>query len=263
MAEETNHEPTPENFLDPTFLVDDSTKQFFDEYVGPGKKYPNVGELAKAYANADKHIHELTKDTGKYKTEAETLRELLMENLVNEKEPKPNDEGVTPPNDAAPNHEPGSNEAPPKDNVDIKALVKEALGEVSSEEQKAKNARIAEEATIKKFGDQQAALKAVSDRAAELGISPQWIANLAFESPKAYFATMGFQPDETPKSNNTPSSSSDVNPQAVRDTNPNGPTPNTYKWFMEIRRTDPVKFRSAAVQTALMKQAQENPDFYK
>lgn len=257
------NEPTPAVVPDPLFVVDDSTKEFFETYVGPGKKYPNVGELAKAYANADNHIQELTRDSGKFKTEAESLKELLMENLVN---PKPNDnEPNTPPNDVPPQNEPPANDGPPKEakDVDLKALVKEALGEVSTEEQKKANAQRTEEATIKRFGSKEDALKAIQAKAEELGVSPQWIANQAFDSPKAYFTIMGFQPDETPKSHSTPASDSDVNPRRLADANPGAPAPNSYKWFMEIRRTDPAKFRSSSIQQALLKAAQDNPDFYK
>jgi hypothetical protein len=262
MAEEINETNPNENIPDPVFTVDDTTKQFFEDYVGPGKKYPNVGELAKAYANADNHITSLTKDVGIFKTETESLRELLMENLVDNK-PKPNEDPK--PNDAAP-QQPPVDAAPPKedgndDNVDLKALVKEALDEASTEEKRRSNARTTEEATIKKFGSSEDAVKAIAAKAEELGLSPQWIANLAFESPKAYFATMGFTPDETPRSNSTPAPHSDVNPNALKETN-KGIQPGTYRYFQELRRTDPAKYRSNEVQQAIMKQAQENPNFY-
>jgi hypothetical protein len=262
MADEPN-EPTPnEHIPDPVFTVDDTTKQFFEQYVGPGKKYPNVGELAKAYANADNHIFELTKDAGKFKTEAEQLKEMLMENLVN----KPNDEPNpnTPPNDDEPPVTPPAG-SPPKEpeKVDIKALVKEALGEVNTEEVRRENARLTEEATLKRFGGKEDAVKAIAAKAEELGVSPQWIANQAFDSPKAYFTIMGFQPDETPKSHSTPASGSDVNQQQFADHRPGAVKPNSYKWFMELRKSDPGRFRSSEIQTAIMKAAQENPDFYK
>src|SRR6478752_768994 len=146
MADELN-EQTP-NTPDPLFVVDDQTKEFFETYVGPGKKYANIGELAKGYANADRHLAEVTRDSSIFKTEVDSLRELLMENLVT---PKPNEESNTPPNDVAPQAQPPANDAPPKEpDVDLKALVKEALGEVSSETKKADNARMTEEATIKR-----------------------------------------------------------------------------------------------------------------
>jgi hypothetical protein len=263
MADEPN-EPTPDNTPNPVFLVDESTKQFFEEYVGPGKKYPNVGELAKAYANADNHIGNLTRDAGKFKTEAESLKELLMENLV---QPKPDDDNSNPnpnPNDdAPPAKQPDA--APPKEpedkSVDVKALVKAALEEVTTEDKRRKNAELTEAASVKHFGSQEDAVKAVSARAEELGVSPQWIANLAFDSPKAYFITMGIDPDTAPKSNNTPAPGSDVNAQRLAENAP-GVKPNTYKWYQELRKSNPSKYRSQEVQQAILRDAAANPNFY-
>lgn len=259
MADEPN-EPTPLITPDPLFVVDDATKEFFDKYVGPGKKYANIGELAKGYANADNHLAEVTRDAGIFKTEAESLKELLMENLVT---PKPNADPNSPPNDDAPPAQPPADAPPKEQDVDLKALVKEALGEVSTEENKKANGRLTEEATIKRFGSKVDAVKAIAAKAEELGVSPQWIANQAFDSPKAYFTIMGFQPDVPPKSSTTPSSTPEINPQRQAELHPGGPAPNSYKWFMEIRKTDPTRFRSKDVQTALMKAAVDNPDFYK
>jgi hypothetical protein len=248
----------------PAFLVDDATKQFFEEYVGPGKKYANVGELAKGYANADKHLSEVTRDAGIFKTEADKLKELLMENITNNNnQPNSNEQPPVPPIETPP-APPPSSEAPPKnpvEDVDLKALVKEALSEQTIEERRRTNAEATEAATIKRFGSKEDAVKAIAAKAEELGLSEQWIANLAFESPKAYYATMGFQPDEQPRSSNTPAPRSDVNPAVLGTTNPQL-KPNTYKYFDELRRTNPSKWRSLETQQAIMKAAQENPDFY-
>jgi len=260
MADELN--PPNETVPNPALLVDDSTKEFFETYVGPGKKYANVGELAKGYANADTHIEALTRDSGKFKTEADSLKELLMENLV----AKP--DANTPDPNKPPTDEPLAQPpvvAPPKEDedksVDVKALVKAALEEASTEDRRKKNAETTEQATLKHFGDQEAAVKAVAEKAQELGVSPQWIANLAFDSPKAFFATMGINPDSPPKSSSTPAPRSDINPQRLSDLNP-GTKPNTYQYYQELRRSDPGLYRSQAVQQALMKDAQTNPNFY-
>lgn len=262
MAEEnTPNEPTPEVVPDPLFMVDDATKQFFEEYVGPGKKYANVGELAKGYANADHHLSEVTRDAGIFKTEAESLKELLMENLVST---KPNEtDPITPPNEDGSPAQPPADSPPKESDVDLKALVKEALGEVSTEEKRKNNALMTEEATIKQFGSKEDAVKAIQAKADELGVSPDWIANQAFTSPKAYFTIMGFKPDVTPKSSNTPASNSDVNANRMADANPSEPKPNSYRAFMEVRKTDPSRFRSREFQAQMMKAAEENPDFYK
>jgi hypothetical protein len=263
MAEE-NNEPTPAVTPDPVFLVDDTTKEFFEEYVGPGKKYANVGELAKAYANADRHLAEVTKDAGLFKTRAESLEELLMENLAQPNN-EPNPDGQPNPTEQQPPAEPPVS-APPKEGaegqgVDLKARVKEALEEVTQEEKYSRNAKIAEEVSVRHFGSQEDAVKAVAEKAKELDVSPQWIANLAFTSPKAYFATMDI-PEEAPHSTSSPAPRSDVDPQRFAEARPGATKPNTYKWFMEQRKADPGKARTQEFQQAILKAAAENPDFY-
>lgn len=270
MADEnTPNEPTPNEVVpDPRLIVDDTTKEFLDEYVGPGKKYANIGELAKGYANADKHLFEVTRDAGKFKTEAESLKELLMENLAN---PTPNDGNNEPipnsnPTEPTPPNQPPASE-PPKEQRnesvdDLKARVTEALDEIKTEDKRKTNARTTEEASLRHFGSKEDALKAIEAKASELGVSPQWIANLAFDSPKAYFVTMGIDPDSAPKSNSTPAPRSDVNPTSLDQRNSGVAKPGSYRWYQELRRTNPGKYRSQEVQTALMKDAVDNPNFY-
>jgi hypothetical protein len=270
MADEnTPNEPTPNEVVpDPRLIVDDTTKEFLDEYVGPGKKYANIGELAKGYANADKHLFEVTRDAGKFKTEAESLKELLMENLAN---PTPNDGNNEPipnsnPTEPTPPNQPPASEPPKEERNesvdDLKARVKDALEEVKTEDKRKNNARMTEEASLKHFGSKEDALKAIEAKAEELGVSPQWIANLAFDSPKAYFVTMGIDPDHAPKSNSTPAPRSDVNPTSLDQRNSGVAKEGSYRWYMELRRTNPGKFRSQEIQTAMMKAAVDNPNFY-
>jgi hypothetical protein len=262
MAEE-NSNPTPEDVTpDPRLLVDDSTREFFETYVGPGKKYANLGELAKGYAHADHHIAELTKDSGQFKTEAESLRELLMEQIVENNKPKDEPIPNQPPNEDEPLAKPPVSSPPKEDkDFDLKALVKEALGEVSADDRRKENARITEEATVKQFGSKEAAVEAIAKKAQELEVSPQWIANLAFDSPKAYFATMDLDPNLPLKSTSTPAPNSDVDGNRLKDANP-GTKPNSYKFYRELRRTDPRKWRSQEIQQAILKDAAENPNFY-
>jgi pyruvate/2-oxoglutarate dehydrogenase complex dihydrolipoamide acyltransferase (E2) component len=236
--EVTDPKPVPEETpKELTFSVDPSYKDYVDQYVGEGKKYSNVGELIKAYANADRHIPELTRDLAAIKTERDSLKEMLMANLTNE---NPGQEDPNP----APNPNPVESQPRP------------------AEKQAKDNAKFTEEVMLQRFGDRDAAIKAVQDKAEELGVSPQWIAQMAFTSPKAYFVTMGIDPQNaTTRSTTTPAPRSDVNPQRLADANP-GIKPGTYEFYNNLRKTDPSKFRSAATQRQMMKDAQENPNFY-
>jgi hypothetical protein len=80
----TDDEPVDETPKELTFTVDPTYKEYVEQYVGEGKKYANIGELVKAYANADRHIPELTRDLAAIKTERDSLKDLLMANLSND-----------------------------------------------------------------------------------------------------------------------------------------------------------------------------------
>lgn len=267
MAEEnmfeqvTETQPAESQETELTFTVPKEYKPFFDQYVGDGKKYENVGELAKAYANADRHIVDLTSDVTKAKSERDNLKDLLMTNLTNEPEITPS----TPPNpnDAAPQETPAQS-APPSGNesekVDISKQIEDAIAKREVDTLRRNNALETERVMLERFENKEAAVAAVVSRAEELGLSPQYIANLAFESPKAYFELMGIDPTP-PRSNNTPAPQSDVNPQRLADTNPRVKE-GTYAFYAQMRTSDPARFRSAEVQNQMMKDAETNPNFY-
>lgn len=64
--------------LDNLDLSDDNEEQvnYLEQFVGEGKKYKSVNELAKAYAHADLHIRELTAERSEQKAINEILEEL-------------------------------------------------------------------------------------------------------------------------------------------------------------------------------------------
>jgi hypothetical protein len=164
------------------------------------------------------------------------------------------------PNEPAPEPKPAP--VPPKEEIDIDARIAKALEEKDEEKRLKANLSLAEEVMVKHFGSKSDASKAVEARASELGISAEWLASLAFQSPRAFFVTMNVNPDETPQSTSTPSVGSDVNARRLSEANP-GVKPGSYKYYQELRRKDPSKFYSSAVQIAFMADAQRmGSDFY-
>jgi hypothetical protein len=51
-----------EDIFNPDGATPPVNESFLEQYVGEGKKFKNVNDLAKAYANADKFIPELKND---------------------------------------------------------------------------------------------------------------------------------------------------------------------------------------------------------
>lgn len=244
---------------DPGAPTNEPSDSFLDKYVGEGKKYKDVEELAKAYEHANNFIPTL-------KADMEALKEFTLEQLASRADASKTNQ-QNPSNDPNDRDDPPKNPAdvaPPKEGkeVDLNERIKQALEERDQEQRLKKNAQITEEAMLKHFGSKEAAVEAIRQKAEELNVSPQWLADSAFQSPKAFFGVMGIS-EETPRSTSTPSASSDVNPRTI-ETKFGGPKPNTYAWYDNIRRTDPKRYRSIEVQSALMNDAMRlGNDFFK
>src|SRR4051794_12519052 len=118
---------------------EDLNASFLEKYVGEGKKFSDVEQLAKAYYNADKFIPEL-------KSDHEALKEFVLAQLAeraddsNNRQPnpseKPNEETPPPPNPAE--------RTPPKEDkeVDLDERIKRALKERDESTRLSENAKI-------------------------------------------------------------------------------------------------------------------------
>lgn len=229
-----------------------------ESLVGEGKKYKDVEELAKAYANADKHIKTMEEDNGTLRNEFESFREFATKQLS---APRKEDQGLEPLSERQPEPKP-ARAAPEVNEVDLDAKIANALSENDEKRRLKENADLAQEAMVRQFGSKEEAIKAVQKKAEELGVSAQWLANTAFQSPKAFFASMGIDPNTLPKSTSTPANASDVSPSRLADAHP-GVKPGTESYYRELRRKDPRLYFSAKIQNEMMENAHKlGPDFY-
>lgn len=227
------------------------SESFLDKYVGEGKKFKDVEALAKAYEHADNHIPKLTEDL-------QTTREFIaskLEELAKRSEAQPivqTDETrgnqpapVAPPNDAG---------------EDLDTRIAKILEERDEVKVFQSNGKLAQDVLVEHLGSVEAAVEAVRAKAAEMGVGPEFLRETAHRSPRAFFNLMGINPDQKPQSSATPSSSSDVNPRMLE---AGKPKPNSYAYYDQLRKSDPKLYWSPKVQASLMKDAQENPDFFK
>jgi hypothetical protein len=224
---------------------------FLAEYVGEGKKFKDVNELAKAYANADKFIPEL-------KNDLQTTREFIatkLEEIAERNKVEPIGQTVEP---REPNPSPA---APPNaTEADLETRIAKALEERDEVSRLRANAKIAEDGLILHFGEQDKAVEAVRQKALEMGVEPNFLKEMAYKSPKAFFNLMGVNPEEAPRSNSTPNPSADVNPRVL---GLGQPKPNSYEYFDQLRKSDPKLYWSPRTQAEMHRAAQENPDFFK
>jgi hypothetical protein len=232
-------------FSEPSATTPES---YIEKYVGEGKKYASVEDLAKAYANADTHISEL-------KTDLQSTREFIAEKLdeiAKQREAQPPVQNVEP---RTQNPVPA---APPNDaGEDLDTRIAKALELRDNQKRLQENANIVQDVLVERLGSVEKAAEAVISKAKELGLHPSDMKELAAKSPKAFLTTMGVDPDVKPVSSSTPAPRSDVRPDMV---NPGAPKPRTYRFHEDVRKSNPSLYNSISYQQKLMKDAMELGD---
>ena len=241
--EPTTNEPT------------DDQSQFLGQLVGEGKKYSTPEELAKAYFNANGFIDHLKTESGQLREELDkymTLEDILKtQQVTKQKAPEVVDPVETPPVEA------------PKVGVeaeeDLGAKVRKILNEENETRTVTANLDKVTARIMDVYGDADKAGAEVSRKAAELGLSTQFLLDVAAKSPKAFYDLVGLtEVKPTP----TSGPKGDINTSALRSSNPGNAKPNTYAYFEVIRKENPRAYFSAKLQNEMFKQASTNPDFY-
>jgi hypothetical protein len=220
-----------------------------DQLVGEGKKYANMDELAKAYMNADQFIGQLKTETEGLRTELNqrVAAETLFEKIVQAR-PEPS------PPVAAPKEDPPVGD-PNQTSVDLAQVVREQLLVREQEKTIQQNADEVTNRMIKEFGSEDKAHQVVLAKAQELGVSIEFLQDVAVKSPKAFYQTLGLT--TTPTS--VPSvSRGDVNTAALGTTSNGGAsTYGTKEYFDALRRDNPSKYWTPAIQNQIFKATQD------
>lgn len=218
-----------------------------DTLVGDDRKYKTPDELAKAYAHAEPMLEQLKAERARLEAENKVLKDLeeARRNGAN-----PN-EGVR---DDGGNKQPDPQPAPKIADVDINKLVREELQNASEEKRRTDNINSAAEAMNRHYGSAAKAQEAIARRAQELGVSFEWLKDAAAQSPKAFLASMGINPDARAQS--TPGFSNEVN------VNPTSGK-RDFRYWDEMRKKNPKAYYSREVQKQMFDARRELGDkFY-
>lgn len=226
---------------------EDDNEITVETLVGEGRKYRDPNELAKAYSHADAAIERLKAQLAEKETEARVLRDLneARQHGKPAEEPREEDRQKQPDLTPAPKSE------------DISELVRNELSKADQERRRSDNINKAAETMNRRFGSPAKAQEAIRARAAELGVSFEWLRDAAAGSPTAFFATMGIS--ETPSSSSTPSYS----PEVTRRDNDLGRGQKNFRYFEDLRKSSPKAYFSPAVQAEMFAARRELGDkFY-
>ena len=213
----------------------DPTKDYFAELVGEGKKFKDPKALAVGKMQSDLYIKtlerqqdELRKDYQKlsedYKTRA-SLEEIIDKMDSRAKQPQ----GNTPANEPV-------DKQPGFDPKQIESLVSNKIQEHETVRKQTDNFNVVKEKLREKYGDNyQNALKQQID---DLGLSADYIDDLARKSPNAVIKSLGLDaapnkdPFQAPIRNT-------VNPSSFRQ---KGPTQRTRQYYLDLKKNDPKRY---------------------
>jgi len=171
-------DPAPVAPVVPALVVPDSVQ----DMIGDGKKYSSPEDALKSIPFAQEHIETLEDELASLREQAakskaleEVLAELKPEVSKTPSEPTPE---------------------PQVDPVALDALIDQALQNKETKAVVQANTKIVVDKFIETFGDKDNAIKEYTQRAEDLGLSIEYLNNLAGVSPKAVFELCGLKPTE-------------------------------------------------------------------
>ncbi len=247
----------------PAGNVEDKPDQGEVDYVAhytKDGKAPDLSEIAKGKYHADQHIARLEQEQANLRKELD--KRLTYEEVIAKIEAaKTSSKPVARVEENADEH---ANEKPhtPSNELDlskVEELMRKTYQQESVKAQQAKNIEQIKDTLVKSWGAGYE--RALSQKAEELGLSKEYMDNLAASSPKAFLALVGVQ--DTPRAN--PSSS--LPPQSRVEGRPGSNDRSGVKnmaYYNKLMQTDPREYWTPRVQNEIHEQARIQGDaFYK
>lgn len=225
-----------------TSLLDDKSNEQpdpekFKEYIpGEGAKFKDIETLAKAKYDSDLYVKsleaqkdELRRDYLALKTDYEARAKL--EDLLDQYKNNP------------PKHD-DTHEQPPVKNVnerpfdpnEVKKLAREEIKDLRKTEKEEANFKLVEDKLIERYG--KAYPDVLKKQIQDLELTSGYVDDLARQSPKAFFKTLGL--DEAPQTENfqAPPRSN----QRSDNFKPTGAKKRTWSYYQELKKADPKMY---------------------
>ncbi len=219
----------------------------FNDLVGEGKKYSDPDQLAKAYANIERHARTVEAENAAARARLDAAE--AMKNNSNNSEAQRQD------NQRQPDPAPSDPNPTPRPDVDFRSQIKEEIQALNEQSRAVKNIEDAARKMVDVYGTPAAANEAIRKRADELGVSADWLRDSASQSPNAFYATMGITAGGQNRSTPTPHNDF-VNRDGNRDQ-------KDFEYFDRLRKEDPKAYYLPANQKLMLEQAKKlGRDFY-
>jgi hypothetical protein len=230
-----------------TLLANENIPTVEDYLPGENKKFKSLESLAEAKLNADLHAKTLERENNELRQDYLRLREEynarakleeLMTNLQNQQ--------LT-----SSNQNQNANEAPkPIQPEEIESLVDRRLSLIERQRKESTNFNTVRAKLQEQFGNSyQNALK---ERIDEIGLTTEYVDELAKRSPQAFFRVMGL--DQPPAETfQAPVRST----QASSGFKPTGAKKRTWSYYQELKKANPNIYYDRATAVQMEKDAQE------
>jgi hypothetical protein len=230
-------------FEAPTAETVDPEKDYFSELVGEGKKFRDEKTLARSKVESDLFIKRLQEEMSGLRQELNTRMTLeqYMEKIKDSPPPNPNQ-----------NTNSGNEGDAPLSLEKIEQIVEKKAQELAGRRIQEQNVLQVQEALKAHYGNDY--VPKLEEATQSLGLSKEFMSNLAKEQPKAFLKLLGVGD----KPNNPMKSDSGIftPPQSNQTFRPSGNTKN-YAYYQNIKKTDPKTYWSASVQNEMHKSAME------
>lgn len=232
------------------FNTDERPSDYLEALVGEGKKFADAQALAKGKYEADVYIENLKAELDNLRAEAaaqKKIEELLAQRQATNQEPSPAPEA----------HQPAREAGKTLSEEDLVAKIRETLAAESSQNAIRSNVTAVAERLVAEYGDEDRANEVVRNKARELGVSVEFLQEVAAKSPKAFYAQLGLTSE--PNRSAAPTKS-DINPAALH--SQNTVKEGTYSYYENMRKTNPALWSSARIQNEIHTKALEKGDAF-
>lgn len=232
------------------FNAEERPSNYLEALVGEDKKFKSVDELARGKYEADVYIENLKREQEELRTEL--AARLKVEELLAQRQQSsnPNSDPVV---EA---HQPATPVGKALSDDELAEKIRAITAAESASARAAANINSVSERLVAEFGTEDRANEVVKQKAAELGVSVEFLQDIAIKSPKAFFSQIGLTTASATSA--VPTKSDVVSIPGAG----NSAKPGTMSFYNEIKKTDPKLYWSPRIQNQLHKEALEKGDAF-
>jgi hypothetical protein len=229
----------------------DPNKDWTAEYIGEGKKFKDVADLAKGKAHSDLFISRLQNEADGLRKELSTRIKLeeFMDRMNSQNSSGANQATQT----AGQGNQTDGTASSATSTQDIETLIEQRLAAKEAEQRSTQNLATARARLQEAFGEDFSS--ELATRTESLGLSKEFVANLAKTQPRALFALLGIdgqQQQATRRDDGLFAPRSSVNTSGLGQ---GQSQEKNWAHYEKIRKQNPAQYWSTQVQNEIHKQA--------